>query len=487
MNLILQFLTIAAMLGITYVIFMAFGPQRSRIGFTAEEKSEWDQLISQKIGSWFAITNIVGTLSSLATVYIFFIGSSKLFGAWVFLCSLTIIAGSAVTNLFTRRVIANPSVKHLLASSDQTGGVIARLFWSSKTEHSIAVAAIVKWISLFNIASVIWLEFALFADISGLLIGDATLPTRTVLLAICCFAVVFFTLRYGLRGFVFADFFQSPLLALASLFLVIGIVILIVKSNGAFNPSYVFTPLVSTVDCVLFAIQVFSLNLFLVLVTEPHWLRVWIFQQKEINLQLKSVSLTGILWAILALAGLLAFTVTGEIGERGVYAVLAKLSDISPLFLVAFWIGGIAALFSTADSQIYSILLVHSFNSKSGNIDDSRFLGMKPLVISIVSTLVFCGIYVFVRRFDVPFDKMIFVVLPFCLNILPCFFLLVNNRPQHPGYVIASMILYSSCSAYGFIQDTNDFAFTLLAPFCPILVSSYIVLQSSLKLGRSEQ
>ncbi len=208
MNIFLQVITIGGMLAMTYLVFSAFGKPKIKLLFTKEEKAEWDTMISQRIGSWFTGTNIIGTLTSLATVYIFFIGSSKLFGLWIFLCSLTIWIGAYITNYFTKHICKDEYVSSLLDSPDQTGGVIACLFWRPNDKGARTTALIIKWISLLNIASVIWLEFAVFTDISASLIGFPTMVAKVVLLSICCFSVVFFTLRYGLRGFVFADFFQ---------------------------------------------------------------------------------------------------------------------------------------------------------------------------------------------------------------------------------------------------------------------------------------
>jgi len=467
------------MLAITYLVFTAFGKPRTKLLFTQEDKKEWDNMITSKMGSWFTGTNIVGTLTSLATVYIFFIGSSKLFGAWIFLCSLTIWVGAYVTNFFTAKICKDTYIESLLKSPDQTGGVIARIFWRPNDQGAQKTALIIKWISLLNIASVIWLDFALFADISSKLIGHHTMLDRLILLSVCCFGVVYFTLRYGLRGFVFADFFQTPLIVIASLILLGGVLFLAFNVNSIGQTiKDLPVSLLSSKDCILFAIQVISLNFILVLVTEPHWLRVWIFGAKETRLQGSSTFATAILWGILAILGLFAFPLSGQkIGEDAILALLTQMSGVSTVFLVAFWIGGMAALFASADSQIYSFLLVKEFQVSTGKVREVLMSNMKPFRLSLLTSIAFALTYAVVRSFDIPFEKMIFVVLPVCLNVFPAFVLAVLDEKQKPSFIIISLFLYIVCSFMGFTQPSNQFSWTLLAPFCPILVSGYIFLK----------
>jgi hypothetical protein len=481
MNLILEILSIGSMILMTYVIFISFGERRPTLLFTKEEKENWDSVMSKKIGSWFTRTNIIGTLTSLATVYIFFIGSSKLFGFFIFICSLTIWLGAYITNFTTKKICAIPYVSNMLNSPSQTGGVIACLFWRPKDKKAQYSARLTKWISIVSIFAVIWFEFSLFGDIAG---GLASLNTgySAILIFFCALSVFYFTLKYGLRGFVFADFFQAPLIIISSIVLFIGVFILGSKSNLNLDFTTIFKPLLSLKDCILFVVQVLSLNLFLVLATEPHWLRVWMFRDKETTLQGSSTLWAAILWGILAIIGLYAFQITSiPSGPNAIIVLLQKLSSLSNLFLVIFWIGGMAALFSTADGQIYSLLVVSKFDSHTGLLNETR-LKIRPLLMSFVGACIFAILFSVVKYFNLPFEKMIFIAIPICLNIIPAFVLSILNLHQNPIYIIISIFLYSICSTLGFFQPASEFSWTLLAPFCPIAVSIIIYLLSVLKL-----
>jgi hypothetical protein len=112
------------------------------------------------------------------------------------------------------------------------------------------------------------------------------------------------------------------------------------------------------------------LNSFLVLVTQPHWLRVWMFGEKEIRLQVRSLSIACLIWLFLVVTGGLTAVMLSDVTDNTelnratnvVLAFLRRLDEISPLFAVAFWIAGMAALFSIARNQIYSFFLIKYFD-----------------------------------------------------------------------------------------------------------------------------
>jgi len=470
MLILLQLLTIVFMLGATYLVFRAFGPPRPALLYRGDEKRRWDSLISKPLGSWFALTNVAGTLTSFATVYLFFVGNSKLFGWWIFLCVLTIWGGAFVTNYFTRAILKDSYLRKLLDSPDQRGGVIATVFWRP-TRRCQQTAGIVKWLSLLNIAGVIWLEFALFADISSKVLGVGHLAWSAILLGFCCVTVCYFTLRYGLRGFVFADSFQVPLIVLGALVMLGGAVTLYAVNAGTV-PSFgrMVAPLLPRRACVLFAFHVLCLNGFLVLVTESHWLRLWIFKQKEITLQVRSLAATAGIWSALILVGLLTSAVAnGATGEAAIVGSIGKLSELSAVFPVAFWIGGMAALFSTADVHIYSFLLVNGFDPKTGTLADRRMSGAAPLLSSLLAAAVFCALYVMVRVAALPFEKIVFLIIPLSLNVLPAMVLAARQRIPHPFFVCMSLVLYAACAVLGLIQPTQELAWTLASALMPVV------------------
>jgi len=264
MFILIQILAILGMFFMTYIAFLSFGAPKKNLLFTKADKEDWDKSINTGIGKWFTVTNVVGTLTSLATAYLFFIGNSKPFGWVIFMCAITIWLGSFVTNYFSKKILSNDYLQKLIESKEQIVGVIATLFWRPNNPVAQRTSWIVRSLSILNIVSVIWLEFALFSDIAGRLFSIGELQYRVVVIFVCSFAVLYFTVKYGLRGFVFADIFQSPIIAISALSLVIGSIILFTQHPIQITPTEFLHPLLPSNQCLLFALHVTFLNSFFV-------------------------------------------------------------------------------------------------------------------------------------------------------------------------------------------------------------------------------
>jgi hypothetical protein len=222
LGLILQSVTILSMIGATFFVIKTFGPWRLTFALSRAARRDWDRLVEHSLGNWLTVCSIFATITSFATVYVFFIGSTRRFGWWVFASVITIWAGSFITNYFTNILVSRPRIAGRIASNDQSGAVFLA-FILDKTTKSHRAASIVRFIALTNILAILWLEFAVFSDIAWKLafvavssdpvwkISDiessvVAVVWGTVLLFVCAFAVIYFTLRFGLRGFTFACF-----------------------------------------------------------------------------------------------------------------------------------------------------------------------------------------------------------------------------------------------------------------------------------------
>ena len=116
MSEIIQVLAIIGMFFLSYVGLRAFGKPTTKLLFEAEEKRQWNTLLKSDFGSWLTGTNIVGTLTSFATVLVFFLGNAKVFGLWILVCSVSIWLGGYFTNFFTGKISSLSRVKKLLSS-----------------------------------------------------------------------------------------------------------------------------------------------------------------------------------------------------------------------------------------------------------------------------------------------------------------------------------------------------------------------------------
>jgi|GEM_PF-2610769 len=468
----IQLLSIIGMFFLSYVGLRAFGKPTTKLLFDPEEKRKWNTLLQSGFGNWLTSTNIVGTLTSFATVLVFFLGNAKVFGLWVLVCSFSIWIGGYCTNFFTKKIASLPRVASLLLSSSQTGGVLASLCWADSRDGRRS-SLWVKYISLANISAVIWLEFALFSDIGGEVFGLTNIWMKALFLALCSFAVIFFVLRYGIRGFAFTDIFQTPIIALSVLLIVIGALWLLNGASISFSIDLI-KPIVDTRTIVLFVIHVIFLNSFLVLATEPHWLRLWVFHKKETETQVASTFSTAIIWAVLVGIGLIASALAqGGAGTGVIVSLVNQLADLSLVFVVAFWFGAVSALFTTSDAQTYSWLVVKNFDSRTGTLQEFKLGSTRPLLYAILASAIFAAVYLFVRTYSIPFEKLVFLIIPFSLNTLPAIVQLAYKRQPSYFLMAISVICFAGLGVGGFVQPQNELFWTLSAALVPIVVSLF--------------
>lgn len=467
-----QIFAITIIFGFTYCVFAAIGLRRDSLAYSRREKLAFDTLIAGALGRLATVTNIFGTLTSLATVYVFFIGTSKIFGGAVFACIASLLLGTVVTLYFTRRLMINPHIKQMYQSSDQVTAVVSSLFWAD-TNDGRRNSFLIKYISISNLAGVIWLEFAVFADLSRLLTGGTTF-TGVAFCILMSFLVIFFIMRFGLRGFVFADLLQSPLVAISSVVVFAGICYSVIFTDNL-KLTGVLHPIASPLEVWLFVLHVFILNSFLVLVTEGHWLRMWLFGERELRLQRPAISSTAITWAILILIGLIGGTVTSATGDNAIADILAFVQDRAPFVIVAFWVAAVAALFSTADGNIYGLLMVLSFNPAEGKLSGSNI----PVHHAVIAAGASCAIglvYFAVRELAIPFEKIVFILIPLCMNIVPSLMCGAFHRRVSPAFTMISLTGYGVLSVLGMLQPQQELVGTLTAALFPFIVGSLALL-----------
>lgn len=477
--LLIQILTIVLMFGMTFVIYKALGPAQRGLLYTREYKAKWDAFIkTHALGGVLTTFNVVGTLTSLAGAYVFFMGSSKLFGFFILLCSFTFVfPGAFITIRFSKRIMASPRLKALLHSPNQTGGVIAALFWAedAPSQHT---ARLVKWFSVFNLVAVLWIEFTVFAAIGEHLLRLESPLVAPILLCVSCYTIALFTLIYGVRGFVFADLFHVPLVILASLAILGGCIWLTYQGWGSQVPSSIRTiiwPDLPILACILFSAHILCLNGIQLLTTEHHWLRLWIFREKETDGLKSATAFTAMVWAVLSAIGLLAFYLSGKtLGVPAVVALLSRLNELSIIFIAVFWIGGIAALFSTTDAGLYALLVVSGFRPKEGKLHDRDMAKLRPFRTSAWIAVGTTGAYIVLVQFmQLPIEKLLFLVFPLSLNLFPAFVRAFRGLPQSPWYIIVALVLYVGCAVAGLRQPLKSFEWTLAAGLMPIIVGIF--------------
>jgi hypothetical protein len=472
MNAIAELFAIFVVFAFTYVLFSRIGLKRDTLFFSKAEKMKFDGQMSGSLGRFATVTTIFGSLTSLATVYVFFVGTSKVVGIFAFATLVSLFLGSFVTNYFTKLIMSQPYPKSLYENAEQLSAVFASLFWQPNTRGR-AHAACIKYITIFNIIAVLWLEFAVLADLTGAMGFPDTLLDRSAVFFCGAFAICLFIFRFGLRGFVFADMLQAPVIAIASL-VVLAAICYAVFGHRHVDVWRLAHPL-DPKQALFFVCHVFVANSFLVLVTEGHWMRVWLYGQREDHLQVPAISWTIAGWTVLVIVGLIAGVVTKNVGYQGVADLLTFTEAAFPPVIVVFWIAAIAALFSTVDANIFNLLLVSAFDPKSGQLSGSLQRPKRVLALSTLLSFAGAILYFVVRWAQIPLEKLVFILIPLCLNNLPAIVSLSLGRQPRLSATVISLIGYSIVAIAGILQQDN-YSLALSSALVPLLVGTLTIM-----------
>jgi Na+/pantothenate symporter len=272
---------------------------------------------------------------------------------------------------------------------------------------------------------------------------------------------------------VFADVLQSPLIIVGTV-AVLGAIAWLVSGGSAVTTAAAFVPLAPQPTPWLFVAHVLAVNLAFVLVTEGHWFRLWLFNEEESKRQLPSTIVTASVWALLAAAGCFAATLTTQTGNAGVVDVIHAIANLNGLFAFLFWLAASAALFSTADAQIYSLLVVAAYQPHRGALSDRVDRPNQVFRISLLVAVGFGLVYFPVRHYQVPFETVVFAVTPLAANILPALVATAFRRKPPLFWSYASLVGYLSLTTAGFLRPQDGLVWTLAAAIVPFIVAAII-------------
>jgi hypothetical protein len=79
--------------------------------------------------------------------------------------------------------------------------------------------------------------------------------------------------------------------------------------------------------------------------------------------------------------------------------------------------------------------------------------------------------YIIVHSLQIPFEKIIFLIIPLATNMLPAFVFSIRGRPQMPRFIYWPLIIYIALSILGFLQPRLDLFWTLFAVLVPAIAA----------------
>lgn len=476
---LLQWVAIFVVLGGCAVVLSAL-PRRTGDALSRQELQHWMAAIGDSKVRWLVRLNIAGTLVSFATVILFFIGNASIFGIATCAAILSLLVGALVTARLSRALTNQDRIKSLMSSDDPSGATIAAVLWTDD-KWGKSVSTLVKWVSIANLFGVLWLEFAFMADMGGRLMHLSPVE-RCALLFLTSWAVLFTCLRFGVRGIAFLDFLLTPLIFAGVLSLLVGAIFFL--PNVAATPApgalvELLKPDVPSWVVWLFVAHVLCLNPFLIVVTEGHWFRRWAFGEPELRQQVPGLFVVVVISCLLVAVGLLAgYYLPGEPGDALIGRLLASLEDKLVFFAAAFWIAGIAALFSTADVQILGLVFTVGFRPSEGKASLENWIIKQPALSATALAVLLVVVYFLIRIvLKLEFEKLVFIVLPAAISLLPLFVLKLRYRTWkawHYWLTVAGLLGYGCISMAGLIRPAEQLQLNLAAILVPVFLASIV-------------
>jgi hypothetical protein len=232
---------------------------------------------------------------------------------------------------------------------------------------------------------------------------------------------------------------------------------------------------------VVFIVATLFLNSFLLITSEAHWLRVWAMRTQVQKTTRSSMVWTAAVWCLLIAMGLLSVGITSHPSLDGAIDVVNHLSQFSPFFGVLFWIAAAAAIFSTADSQIYSLLVISAFDTKTGQSSNTPRYIQNPLFASLTVAAVFTLAMLMLDESGINFEVVVFFVFPIFLCLVPAVVEYILRGICSLWPILTSIGLYAACGLGMIIFPSFSFPLSLSAPLMPALVSAllWITLRNS--------
>ena len=135
---LLQSLTIVGMIGATYFVYQTFGPRQLSFSFTKARETGMGSARKRQTWKLLTVNSIFATITSFATVYVFFIGNTQQFGWWIVFPVLTIWGGGFITNYFTRILVSRRHIANGLRGDQSRAVLLSSRSGRNEREHPVS-------------------------------------------------------------------------------------------------------------------------------------------------------------------------------------------------------------------------------------------------------------------------------------------------------------------------------------------------------------
>jgi hypothetical protein len=431
-------------------------------------------------------TALVSSGTSLSTVFLFFLGSGRLFGIWLLLCPILFGAGNWLMFFVYRRALHFGYFQASSSSSRQTGLIP---FLAMRLTNNESVGWSVTLMSVLNLMAVLVLELVVGVDVIGYLASNTLMDGKQFLFDFPVFAIsIILLLGYvfvgGFRAVVASDVWQMKAMCWAIALTIAAFVLI--------NPHLVRTthwdlsPVSSASALFGFIISAALGNIFIPLSQESSWQRFRAFSESsKVNLKKAmclSVRNASLLWLGLIILSFLIRSATPDVGlgqfsgMSGVLEALRTINDSAfPFFVFPIMtVAALSAMYSTSDTSVSAMLYLLEYRREG--IEGGRRKGLPfRYYFSMVGLfLAATGAYMFVRVWFHPsILQLVFSVFSNLVVVAPTVLSAAIMPPANSGdngrgiYVLTSigfgLVAFWLCTLAGFVLGSGHLWLNQLA------------------------
>lgn len=411
-----------------------------------------DIQISDRLKSnrFFLYATVGGTLTSLASVYVFFILQYPFFGWAMFFTLAAFPLGGLVGQLVAKKAVETLRQSSAGRAAFETGLMTAVV----RVNSNVLTSQLVRYLSMLNITAVIWLEIKVLTTILCNVVFQISFePRNAIIFAVVAglFTVLLvqFILRFGMQGVIATDAMYWPFIILSAA--LIAAVVFYLSFNAAGDLSHLvqmisLRPRIPDVTLAFFLLNIFAVNAVYHVGRDDLWLRMSAFQstgQKDnpAASQLFQATLFAVpVWFILISVGMLVPTILGRPADSVLEVI--GLIRVSYVVLPLAILGLLAAMLSTCDNQFFALKRLFRYSPETGEVRELTLNWRKTAAISfsaglIVALLTWAAIY-----FDLKDQNLVFACLGLPAVIYPAVQRSLNMRQTRTGDVLVPVAIF---------------------------------------------
>lgn len=431
-----------------------------------------------KSSRFFLYSTVGGTLTSLASVYVFFLLQYPFFGAAMFVTLLAFPLGGWIGQR-----LALQALRAFNATDDGRAAIGMGLISAIVRVNSDAFTArLFQILSIVNISAVVWLEIKILTTIvASVIFGLNYEPSHSLefslIAGLVAVLLVQFVFRFGMQGVVVTDALYWPFIILSVVIIALVALTLAFDETGGFTElaaTVSFKPLIDPLTLSFFLLNILLVNAVYHVGRDDLWLRLSAFggQSQHENLGASSLFKATLfalpVWLVLILVGMLIPILIGQ--PAGSIVDVVNAVRVSSIILPVLILGMVAAMLSTCDNQFFALKRLFLYSPYTNNLRPWTFNGLRTAIVALtVGLLVFLVTWAAIF-FRVDDQNLVFACLGLPAIVFPGVKRSLDMRKTSTTDVMVPAVVYVGLIILGLNQGGMPSLFIIAAAPVSLLV-----------------